>query len=43
MYRNKKADYLKDVSKRSFPLGASAIRKTVDNIEEFKASMEFIS
>lgn len=33
IYSSKKKEYLIDVANRSFPLGAIAKRKTVENIE----------
>jgi hypothetical protein len=32
VYKNKKAEYLKDVARRSFPLGATVRRKLISNI-----------
>jgi len=43
VYKNRKGEYLKDIARRAFPLGATARRKSIDNFEEFRSELEFVS
>jgi hypothetical protein len=38
-YSTRKAEYLRDVASRCFPLGAVAWRETVDSVEELKRQL----
>ena len=40
-YKSRKPEYLKEIARRAFPLGAQARRRTIDNYEQFKRDMEF--
>ena len=41
LYKNRKGEYLKEVARRAFPLGATVKRKNIQSYHKFKKELEF--